>query len=229
MINWKQMIEVNEIFSENDPKIALWAGDDIDTNDLAMMAQNIMDGEIHLASVAPEMVELLWAYLEKNNVEIFTRYEFSPTPKNITNDISELAKKISYVCKHGANGVQLFLKMNNFERVLDSLVNIRDDLFFEHKLSVCMDIKDVDVHNWDLIFKKLRDIKADSFSLTFNKDLGDKSDFIGRIYSMLKNWNFDGDLHFILISDLMRIDQILRLTESMQPKICDKLRFFFEY
>ena len=54
-----------------------------------------------------------------------------------------------------------------------------------------------------------------------------RSDFIGRIYALLEQWNFNGELHFILLDNLDRVDQVVRLTEILQPDLISKTKFFF--
>ena len=71
--------------------------------------------------------------------------------------------------------------------------------------------------------------KSGRILLVIDEDMGNRSDFIGRIYGMLDNWDFDGDLHFIFGNNYDRIDQVIRLVESMKPELSDKLHFFLEY
>jgi hypothetical protein len=219
------MIEINEIFSDSDKRVAIWCESVSDTNDLAMMCEHVAANNVHLISVSPEVVSDVWAYLEKNKVKILTRYDVG----SVDSDVYDLGAKITSVCKTGANGIQLFIKMRDFERVLDSLLVVRDDLFFGHDLCVVMDTKDLDINNLDFIFQKLRDIRADAFVLTLNEDTGNRSDFVGRIYALLQQFNFEGELHFILGNNFDRIDQVVRLTECLRPELSDKLRFFLDY
>ena len=51
MINWNKMIEANEIFSDSDKRIALWCNEVGDTNDLALLADNVIENKIPLISV----------------------------------------------------------------------------------------------------------------------------------------------------------------------------------
>ena len=229
MINWNQMIDINEIFSDSDIRLAFWCESVQDTNDLAMMADNIINENIHLISVSPAEVPLIWPYLEKSKVKILTRYVFNPIQRNIDAEIYELAANISLICKKGANGVQMFLKMHDFEQVVNMLFNVRDDLFFKHDLSLGLDISDIDINNLDSFFKKLRDIRADSLVLTLNEDMGNRSDFVGRVYALLQHWNMNGELHFILNNDYDRMDQAIRLIESERPELSEKVRFFLNY
>ena len=74
------MIDVNEIFSDSDKRIALWCDAGGDTNDLAMMCENIIENGVNLISVPPEIVYDVWVYLEKS--EIFLRNFFGDSGIN---------------------------------------------------------------------------------------------------------------------------------------------------
>ena len=223
------MIEINEIFSDSDKRLALWVENVSDTNDLAIICENIINNGISLVSVPPEKVADIWAFLEKRKLEILTRYNFAPVSKNIDSDMYELGANITNVCKRGAKGVQIFIKMRDFENFINNLKIVRDDLFFEHDLSIVMDTEDIDINNLDFMFQKLREIRADSLGLTLKEDMGNRSDFVGRIYALLEHLDFGGELHFILGNNFERIDQVVRLTEILRPELSDKLRFFLDY
>ena len=223
------MIEINEIFSDSDKRVALWCEKAIDTNELALLCENIISNGIDLISVPPEVTPMVWAYLEKRDVKILTRYDFKPLQKNIDQDMYELSANIMNSCKHGADGVQIFVQMRDFERFVDLLKIVRDDLFFEKDLCLAMDIQDLDMSNIGDMFKKLRDVRAGCLTLTLNEDMGNRSDFVGRVYGLLQNWDFDGELHFILGNNFDRIDQVIRLCECLKPEISEKLRFFLDY
>lgn len=223
------MIEMNEVFSDSDTRVAIWCEDMADTNDLAMMCESVVNSGVKLISVPHDIVQNVWAYLEKNDVKILTRYNFNSGVKNFDSEMFELGANVTSVCKNGADGVQIFIKMRDFERFLDVLQVVRDDLFFGHDLSIVMDIEDLDINNLDFVFQKLRDIRADSFGLTLNEDLGNRSDFVGRVYTLLQNFNFDGELHFMLGNNFDRIDQVIRLTEILYAAKSQRLRFFLDY
>ncbi len=223
------MIEEKEILLDPafENQIASWCDNVQDTNDAAIMANDILESGVDTISVPAENVPFVWICLEKSNVEIYTRYIFNPT--DIDNDFNDLVKNINQVFKSGAHGVQIFVKMANYEKFMDLLSLVRDDLFFGHKLCICMDINDIDISKWDMIFEKLRALRVDVFAITLEQDNGKRSDFMGRVYGMLDAWNFDGVLHCIKINKNIRIDEIMRLTEMLQPDIYEKLRFFIEY
>ncbi len=223
------MIEINEIFSDSDKRIAVWCENMADTNDLAIMCDNIVNNGVHLISVPAEMVANVWMYLEKTDVKVLTRYDFNPVSNDIDEDMYALGAKITNVCKSGADGVQIFIKMQYFEQFINKLEIVRDDLFFGHDLCIAMDTEDIDINSLNFIFQKLRDIRANALTLTLNEDMGNRSDFVGRIYGLLQHFDFDGELHFILGNNFDRIDQVIRLTECLRPELNDKLRFFLDY
>ena len=108
---------------------------------------------------------------------------------------------------------------------------IRDDLFFDKDLIVGIDICDVGVSDWDDLFLDLRRINANAVMFVFTKDMGDKSDFVGRIYGMLNSWNDDNkfDLHFAFGPNFMRIEQTLRLVQTVKPQLSKQLKFWLNY
>ena len=223
------MINADEIFSDSDKRIALWCGDAEDTNDLAILADNIIENKVVLISVPPNVLSFMWTCLEKSNVKIFTRYGFEASNKNIDTNISQLSENIISVQKQGADGVQIFIKLRDFDRFVDMIGLVRDDLFFEHDLCIVFNVQDIAINEWEHVFNKLREIRANAFGLVFDEDMGNRSDFIGRIYGMLDNWCFDGDLHFMFGNNFERIDQTIRLIESMKPELVNKIHFFLEY
>lgn len=223
------MIEINEIFSDSDKRVAMWCDDIADTNDLAVMCETIINNGVHLISVPCHLVANVWTYLEKRNVKILTRFDLDSVFNNIDERMYDLGANITKACKSGADGVQIFIKMQDFEQIINKLEIVRDDLFFGHDLSIAMDTENLDVNNLDFIFQKLRDIRANSFTLTLKEDMGNRSDFVGRIYGLLQHFDFDGELHFVLGNNFDRIDQVIRLTECLRPELNDKLRFFLDY
>lgn len=223
------MIDINEIFSDSDSRLAFWCESVEDTNDLAMLSDNIIKENIKLISVTPGAVPLIWPYLERAKVKILTRYIFNPIQKNIDSEIYDLAANVSQIFKKGADGVQIFIKMRDLERFVDAISVVRDDLFFKHDLSIGMDISDIDIHGLDVFFEKMCNVRADSLVLTLNEDMGNRSDFVGRVYALLHQWNMNGELHILLNNDYDRMDQVIRLVESERPELNDKLKFFLNY
>lgn len=223
------MIESNEIFLDFDPKIALWCDGVGDTNDFANLANYILENKINLISVSPDRVAFVWTCLEKRDVKILTRYNFTPVQKNIDKNVSDLSANITSVWKHGADGVQIFLGMRDLDSFVNALLFVRDDLFFQHDLCIGIDINNLGISDWDVLFNKLRAIRANSLCLILSEDTGNRSDFVGRVYGMLQKWDFDGEIHFALGNNYNRIDQAIRLIESEKPELLERARFFLDY
>lgn len=208
-------------------QIAMWCNRVDDTNDLAGMADKIIQLRVDTISACFDNVADLWPWFENMGIKLYTRFDFAPT--KFETDFNELIKKVNVACKTGASGVQIFLNMRNFDRFIEGLLVVSEDLFYERDLSVCVDINDIDINNLGKFFEKLRSVNASSLGITFNKDTGKKSDFMSRIYALLNEWDFDGVLHCISIEDKLRIAQVMRLVETVKPKIYEDLRFFIEY
>lgn len=224
------MIESNEIFLDFDPRIALWCDSVGDTNDLASLANYIIENKINLISVSSEIVSFIWTCLEKTNVKIMVRYDFDLSMhNNIDKYVSDLSEQINCAWKKGADGIQLFLRLKDLERFVDTFMFVRDDLFFQHDLCIGIDIGEIGISDWENVFAKLRAIRAKSLCLTLNEDMGNRSDFVGRVYGMLQKWDFDGEVHFMLGNDYDRIDQVICLIESEQPELSNQVRFFLDY
>ncbi len=223
------MIEANEVFSDHDKRIAFWCDGVFDTNDLANFANSVIENKVNLISVSPETVYFLWACLEKNDVKILSRFYFAPLQKNMDKDVALLVSNIADVFRKGANGAQIFVRLRDFDRFVDILKFVRDDLFFGHDLCVCFDINDVGFADWDMVFQRLRNIRANALCLTLGEDMGNRSDFVGRVYGMLQKWDFNGELLVSLNNDYERMDQVIRLVESERHELSDKLHFFLEY
>ena len=116
------MIDINEIFSDQDNRISLWCEAMADTNDLAGMADYIIKSDIHLISVPKEIVPLIWVYLEKSNVKILSRFGFAPmSGSDVDKKMYDLAANITGICKKGASGVQIFIAMRDFEKFTEKI------------------------------------------------------------------------------------------------------------
>ncbi|MBR5904676.1 MAG: hypothetical protein IKZ49_04045 [Alphaproteobacteria bacterium] len=213
--------------SNFDSQLAMWCNRVEDTNDLAGMADKIIQLNVDTISAYFENISDLWPWLENSGIKLYTRFDFAPT--KFESDFNDLIKKINSVCKTGAGGVQIFLNMRNFDRFIDNLSVVRDDLFYNRDLSICVDINEIDINNLAHFFEKLRSVSCSVLGITLNKDTKKKSDFMTRIYALLNEWDFDGVLHCINIENKLRICQVMRLTETIKPDIYDELRFFIEY
>ena len=90
---------------------------------------------------------------------------------------------------------------------------------------------EVDSYDWQNLFQNLQKINASSVVLVLTKDIGKKSDFVGRIYGLLNAWDDNNkfDLHFALGPNFMRIEQVVRLIESMKPDLLQGTKFWVNF
>ena len=145
--------------------------------------------------------------------------------------MSDVVQKINATFKQGANGAQVFLSVSDLKKFVDYIRVIRDDLFFDKEFSVGLDLSDVGPFDWNDLYEEARKLNVNSVLFALVKDMGNKSDFVGRIYAMLNAWNNDNEfeLHFALGPDSMRIEQVVRLVEQLQPQLLDRIKFLVNF
>ncbi len=224
------MIEKKLLINDFEDCWALWCGINKESADLARAAEVVSENNLPMISVVPSAVPVIWPWLENFNTKIMARFYLSEA--RITEcAISDVVKKINLTFKQGANGAQVFLSYADIGAFVDYMHAIRDDLFFDKSLSIGLDLNEVGAFDWGDLFANLKKINANSLLLVFAKDMGNKSDFVGRIYAMLNAWGADNnfELHFVVGPDLMRIEQVLRLTEMMRPQLIKRIRFFVNF
>ena len=111
--------------------------------------------------------------------------------------------------------------------IVKNLGPIREDLFFNKKLSVGLDICKIEPSDWSDVFDALNALGASSVIFAMSHDMGDKSDFVGRFYGALNAMGtFKGKVHFAPMANPVRIDQVMRLTEQLRPEKLSNLKFF---
>ena len=223
------MIEIKEIFDNNldvAKKVALWLSDKCDSAELAGAAEYMVEMNVPAVSVAPKSVPVIWPWVEKSNLKILARFD------NVgLDDLSCFGMNVNSVFKQGANGAQLILKLSDLKRFVESVSSVRDDLFFNKDLSIGLDMFEVWPLDWAGIFENLKKLRASSLLLIMTNDTKEKSDFVGRIYSVLENWNADSnmELHVMLETSFDRAEQVYRLVAINRPELLDKLKFFVSY
>ena len=219
------MIEQNEIFTEVKDNLGLWCGNDCSGADLAAAAGVAITNQLHAVVVAPTEIEQLWAWLENTNVKIFSRFYI----KSDIDDafMSDFATRVNASFRAGADGAIVFMHVRDLDKFASEMSFVRDDLFFNKTLSVGLDINEIDVADWARVFETMRMLRADSLTLFLSDDDGDKSDFVGRVYSMMDTdmGDWHGALYFVSGENIARIDQFYRLVGQMRPNMLSKMLF----
>lgn len=219
------MIEPDFFFDDISKNSALWCASDGADETLARAAETVVTRGMPMVSVAPDSVGRMWTWLEKMPVKIVARFYLNE--KTDDKDFSDLAVRINTAFKHGAHGAQIFVQAKNLIRFADAMALVRDDLFFNRDLSVGLDVNEIDAADWQSVFGALGKIRASSIILVMTRDVGDKSDFVGRIHAMLDAWGtFGGDVHFALGGSMVRMEQAWRLIGAMRPGLQSGVRFF---
>lgn len=222
------MIEQSEIFDEVKDNLGLWCGTDCAGADLAAVAGVAITNKLKSVCVAPASIGPLWTWLENARVKIIGRFYVD---KKIDDEfMSGFSSDISSAFRMGADGAIVFLQMRDMEKFVNELVFVRDDLFFNKTLSVGLDICEIETNDWDKVFKLLHTVRADSLTLYMSHDDGDKSDFVGRIYAMLNTnmGDWHGALHFVFGKNIIRIDQVYRLTQQIQFNLSQTMLFWVD-
>ena len=212
------MIDIRSFCEQMNGAAAPMCARDADTGDLVHAAQIAMETHARRISVDAAAVSTVWPWLENSGVKISAR--FAPTTATAPDArISDLAARINAAFKQGADAAQVFVNVHALDTFVDDMRTIRDDLFFNRHLSVALDLGACNALDWAGVFDALGRVRADSVLFTLTNDTGDKSDFVGRVYSMLATdtlWR--GQLHFALGRNLSRIEQVVRLTRAMRPE-----------
>ena len=220
------MIEENDIFDEVKDNIGLWCDTECVGADLAAAAGMAITNKFHAMSVVSNAVMELWPWVENTDIKIISRFMVD----DVSNDdfMSDLSSRISSAFHDGANGAIVFVHFRDLGRFVSDLAYIRDDLFFNKTLSIGLDINEIEFDDWDGVFQSLQSVRADSLTMFLSHDDGDKSDFVGRVYAMLRanmgEWH--GGLHFMLGENHERMDQAYRLTEQLRFDMTQKMLFW---
>lgn len=224
------MIDIKEIFNNDDivKSVALWLPENSDSADLAGAAEYAAEMGIPALSVAPGDVKIIWPWIEKLHLKIIPRFYLDSMGGD---GVSGLAVDIKSVFKQGADGAQIITNLNELDRFADSLLSVRDDLFFNKDLSVGLNVGEIWPLDWDTVFNALKKVNASSLLLILMQDDLEKSDFTGRIYGALTEWDAypNMELHVMLNESYGRAEQVYRLVAAMRPELLNKLKFFVSY
>lgn len=218
----------NETFLEEISNVtALWCAPSDDGADLARDAARAVEYNMPLVSAVPEDVPMLWTWLEKTDVRIYSRFYLAAHDAADVAAVSGLAARITTAFKHGARGAQVFLPVSDLDDFAAQIGPVRDDLFFNHDFAIGMDISDIDSDQWGHVFDVMTKLRVNALTLALARDGGRRCDFAGRVYAaMSAAENISCDLHFVLGARPIRMEQAARLVRAMRPQCAEHMRIF---
>ncbi len=213
------MIEKIIFDSEATTTNCLWYDSDMDAGGLAGCSDYAVQNGVSVLSVLPDAVPVIWPWLEKRAVKIFSRFYIYDT-----SNFAVVSKSIVKTFKNGANGAQVFLNLSQLKSFSDSIKSVRDDLFFDKELVIGLDILDINFSDWKTVFDCIKSLRCDGINLLLSNDTGDKSDFVGHIMSMFELWPDDltCSIYLTFGDNPMRVEQTMRLGHMMHPEIIIK-------
>lgn len=220
------MIKTDVVFDAIDDISCAWVPIGTDVSGLAIVSDFVVAKNMQYVSLPIGAVDTVWPWLEKDNVRILTRTDFSD---EVEPDVamSQLATNITNSFRHGASGIQVFVHYDDIAEFINMMQPMRDDLFFERYFSVAINIKEVPNDMWPTVLESLKKIRPNSILIMAEGDsFNPKSDFLGRIYTMLEKWDLSFALHVMFGKNMMRVSQTLRLLQKMQPKLIPEFRVF---
>lgn len=225
------MIKPDVIFDDIHDITALWVNDDTDATELVEIANVAIDRNIQFVSMPRTATKTFWPWIENTNVKILNRFDFSvPGNQDLDAVVSDFATNVNSAFRDGAHGIQIFMPVTKISDFVDAILPIKNDLFFDRYISVAIDVDNMQGTDWGVIFNQLSKIRPNSVLIFGNIDVfNPKSDFAGRIFGMLENWNSNADLHLMFGKNMLRVSQVLRLVQKMRPELEKNMRVFIAH
>lgn len=209
-------------------RCAIWM-DATDASELAQGTEFAVTHQMPAIAVVPDAVPVIWPWVEGRGIEIGVRVSSTAN----RGAASQLTPQIKAAFMQGADGAIISMTPRGLEKFADDMCIVRNDLFFDKKMTIMLDLNDIDDCNaWAGVFDALGRVGANRVMLTWGGDDGDASDFVGRVYGMLGLWDqstFDGDMHFALGADITRVIQTSRLVEKMQPRLSPRVVYYIPF
>lgn len=214
------MINIDYVFDDALCARAVWvARSDTDDADLAKIADMAIGARVPMLSGPANVTDKIWPWLENSSVQIFNRFEFDVSGDGLSG-AAQLAKDVTAAFRCGAYGAQIFVPLKNIPDFVDTILPIRNDLFFNHGFSVALNLDEQGGPDWSAVFDKIKKLGPDSVLVTASGDDFDaKSDFVGRVYDMLMHWDLAADLHIFFGKNMFRVCQVVRMVQKIHPEL----------
>lgn len=221
------MMATDAFFDEISANTALWCEGGFEAGELARVASAAAAQTMPVISALPADVPMLWTWLEKTTVRIYSRFYLPARGARDEKAISDLTARVNAAFKQGAHGAQIFMRAADLTDFVNEIGAVRDDLFFNRELAVGIDIAEVGPFDWTAVFDAVRRLRAGALVLVLTRDNGDASDFVGRLYAAVgAAANAKCDLHFVLGNNPVRIEQALRMVRAVRPEKAGGVRIF---
>jgi hypothetical protein len=236
------MADYYGILSEIKGKIALLCVGGMDAPELIRAADAAVRENAPAIAARDEYVGMLWSWLEKTGVEIYSRLYSGAAdgiapgaggalPDDIADLPGEIVGKIKSAFKAGAGGVQLMVAKESLGAVSSALFSVAGNLFVNRKLVIGLDFGAVDYFDWEEIFYQLNKISAHGILLDAAHPAKRKADdSVGRLYGFFDSMphGFGGQVQFSGL-DAAAAEAAMRLCRKMRPDVSDNLRFFMDF
>ena len=225
------MMKSENIFDNIESMVAWWIDDGTwDVNDLAQIADAAIEQAVPFVSMPCDLVRTFWPWVESKNIKIMARFDFMGDENHDFDvAVSDLATKVTTTFRQGADGVQIFVPYSQIADFMNAIKIIRNDLFFDKYVSIGIDIDEKQDIDWQYVFDALGAIKPNAVLLVGHEQkFNPSSDFAGRVFDMLQKWNLKSDLHLMFDKNMLRVSQVLRLTEKMRPELMKNMRVFID-
>lgn len=218
------MIDTRYLFDDIDEYSCAWVRDNTsDAIDLARITDIVIEKNIRIISVPTGIIGQIWPWTENKNIKILGRFDCTGDEAAV----SKLSGDMTTEFKSGLSGVQVFVAPKNLSSFVQNLLPIRDDLLFNRYFAIGVDIDNCDNLNWTEYFDTAKKIRPDAILIVAHGDeFNQKSDFAGKIFDMLNNWDLDCELHLMCDNNMLRISQVLRLVDRIMPELLNKFRVF---
>jgi hypothetical protein len=112
-------------------------------------------------SVSASAVPAVWTWLEKSNVSLVAMIAWNS--EKMTPDT--LVKDMTAPLKRGSDGVQLYVKFKDMEKLTEHLREIIPEIFFDKSLSIALSLDDVPYNGWQMVFEYMEALKATNIML----------------------------------------------------------------
>ncbi|MDR0319154.1 MAG: hypothetical protein LBH81_00220 [Rickettsiales bacterium] len=170
-------------------------------------------------SVAAASVPAVWSWLEKSPVALSAMVAWNSAKMGT----ADLVREITLPLKRGADQVQLYAKWKDLPKLSDALREIRDEIFFDKKLSLALSLDDVPYNGWLDAFKYAKELRADNIMLIAKSIKTLDSKYFNFLDSLEggEPWGVEA----CVASDAVKpLEDIFRLTKKMLPDGMGKLR-----